>query len=270
MTITNGYCNLADLKARYFTGTPTTDAARDVLIENAIEAASRQIDAWTGQQFYPMMATKVFTARDDDRLRIVPLLSVTTLKTDEDGDRTYETTWDTTDYDLLPYNAPPYQWIEIAPNGLHVFPLVRKGVQIVGTWGSMVTSTTSTATLAEDLDTSETGVDVSSGPAFVIGQIIRIGSEDMVIDGIATNTLTVRRGMNGSTVATHTSGAAITILTPPEAVTEACLLLAARLWKRKDAILGVSGVSQLGQLTVKVPIDEDIIALLATYKRVSL
>jgi hypothetical protein len=46
--------------------------------------------------------------------------------------------------------------------------------------------------------------------------------------------------------------------------------MAARLAKRKDAVLGVSGPTQLGQITVKVPVDDDIARLLATYKRVTL
>ena len=51
------------------------------------------------------------------------LLSVTTLKTDEDGDRTYEITWATTDYDLMPYNATlesqaqPYSHLQTTPDG---------------------------------------------------------------------------------------------------------------------------------------------------------
>ena len=196
MAITNGYCTLADLKARIFTDTPSVDAARDALIEGTIEAASRWIDTWTGHQFFATTATRYFTADHRDWLPVPDLLTVTTLKTDDDGNRVYETTWAATDYDLHPFNNPPYQWIELPPNGLKTFPLYARGVEIAGTWG------------------------------------------------YASAT--------------------------PDAVNEACLLLAARLWKRKDTILGVSGVSQLGQLTVKVPVDDDIRGLLAAYMRIGL
>jgi hypothetical protein len=66
------------------------------------------------------------------------------------------------------------------------------------------------ATLSEDLDTSETAVDVSNGALFSLNQIIRIDDEQMVIGGIAGNTLTVTRGYNGATISTHTNGTGIT------------------------------------------------------------
>ena len=74
------------------------------------------------------------------------LLTVTTLKTDADGDRTYESTWATTDYDLEPYNAPrasparPYTRIVTAPNGVYTFPSIRKGIEIAGSWGFLATT----------------------------------------------------------------------------------------------------------------------------------
>lgn len=68
---------------------------------------------------------------------------------------------------------------------------------------------TSSATLAEDLDNSEAGIDTSDGGQFVVQDVITIDSEDMRVDAIAGATLTVTRGYWESTAATHTSGAAI-------------------------------------------------------------
>lgn len=237
MTAVNGYVTLTDVKARL--DLTVADTTRDAFIEQMIEAASRWIDQHTGRHFYALTATRYFTTDDPLALRVPDLASVSTLKADEDGDRTYETTWSATDYDLLPANDPPYQWIEVAPNGLHVFPRLRKGVQIAGIWGWPVTTTTASTTLNEDLDASETGVDVVAGTALVGGQVIRIDSEDLLIESISSNTLTVRRGFNGTTAATHTTGAAISILTPPDVIQEACLLLTARLYKRKDAVFEI-------------------------------
>lgn len=265
MSAVNGYCTLAEVNARM--DLTVADTTRDAFIEQMIEAASRWIDQHTGRHFYALTATRYYTAIDGLVLRVSDLASVNALKTDEDGDRAYETTWAATDYDLLPYNDPPYQWIEVAPNGLRAFPSFRRGVEVAGVWGWPVTVTTAGATLDEDLDDSETAIDVSDGTAFTAGQTIRVGSEDMRIESISTDTLTVARGINGTTAAAYTTGAAMSILTPLDAIQEACLLLTARLYKRKDAVLGVAGNTALGQITTAVPEDREALALLAPYVR---
>lgn len=134
----NTYCTLTEFKNRR--DITSTDATRDAYITEQIEAASRWIDGQCIRRFYPATETRYFTAQSSLECKVTDLLSITTLKTDEDGDRTYETTWSTTDYDLMPYNYSPYQWLEITPNGLYVFPLTRKGVQIVGSWGYAATT----------------------------------------------------------------------------------------------------------------------------------
>lgn len=87
--------------------------------------------------------TRYFTARSPYSLALGTrgdLLSVTSLATDADGDRTYEAVWATTDYDLEPANAAldlvPYSRLCVAPNGRYSFPAgVPRGVQIAGTFG---------------------------------------------------------------------------------------------------------------------------------------
>ncbi len=102
---------------------------------------SRAIDDWCGRQFYAATQTRYFTARRPDRLLVDDLLSITTLKTDDDADGTFETTWDATDYMLGPYNAQlesvpqPYTQVEVTPYGDYSFPCTRRGVEIAGSWG---------------------------------------------------------------------------------------------------------------------------------------
>lgn len=191
MSITNGYATLAEIKARL--GIPTADTADDTVLEAVIEAASRAIDNETGRVFYATTATKYFRADDGDLLFIPDLLSVTTLKTDSDGDRTYETTWATTDYDLEPYNDAPYTRIRLTPSGRYSFPTHAKGVEIAGSWGYNAT-----------------------------------GSY-------------------------------------PDAINEACLILASRLFKRKDAPFGVAGTAEMGQLRIGKT-DPDVAGLLYPYR----
>lgn len=138
MTITNGYGSLDTYKVRF----EIEDTKDDIAIEAAITAISRAIDDMCWQRFYTTAAdeTRYFTASHTDYLAPkLPIVSITTLKTDSDGDRTYEDTWQTTDYDLHPFDAStdgnPYQWLETTPNGDYSFPRIAKGVQIVGKFG---------------------------------------------------------------------------------------------------------------------------------------
>lgn len=68
------------------------------------------------------------------------------------------------------------------------------------------------AELGEDLDASETGIDLASSAQaswFAAGDVITVDSEQMLVSGVSGATLTVTRGYNGTTAATHASGAAV-------------------------------------------------------------
>ena len=103
-------------------------------------------DGYCGRRFYPVTETNHFTRTTPYIVLVEDLLTVTTLKTDADGDRTYESTWAATDYDLEPYNAArlsparPYTRIVTAPNGVHTFPNMRRGIEIAGSWGFSATT----------------------------------------------------------------------------------------------------------------------------------
>lgn len=140
MSITNGYCTLIDV--RNLKRITIMDATDDDVIEDLIEAASRYIDGFCGRRFHTTTndETRTYSGTSDgERCYTDDIISITTLKTDEDGDRTYENTWAVTDYDLCPNNAAldgsPYTWLEVTPNGNYGFPDHRKGVQIVGKFG---------------------------------------------------------------------------------------------------------------------------------------
>ncbi len=60
--------------------------------------------------------------------------------------------------------------------------------------------------LNEDLDISETGVDVQDGTKFSANDVIKIENEEMYVVSIVTNTLTVIRAYNDTTAATHANG----------------------------------------------------------------
>lgn len=145
MTINNGYCTLQELKDHLASsGDATFTTNDDANMEIAIEAVSRVIDSITGTNYYGVAETRYFTARFGDLLYVDDLISITTLKADEDYDGVYETTWTTTDYILEPRNArvkanasdrEPYRQIRTNWNGDYVFPGYDHAIEIVGTWG---------------------------------------------------------------------------------------------------------------------------------------
>lgn len=187
MAITNGYCTLQEFKDRLGNLT-STDAARDRYIEQMIEAASRWIDTYCSRRFYAATETLYFTAKESATLKVTDLISVTTLKTDADGDRTYETTWATTDYDLMPYNYTPKQWIEVTPNGLNYFPTLKKGVEIVGSWGyaSTTPDAVNEACLLKSMQLYKrrVGINEVGGGNSVTGQTV-VPSEKAIADLLA-------------------------------------------------------------------------------------
>lgn len=204
MAISNGYVTLAEFKAHLNSnGLPTTLSDDDKsLMELAIEAISRLVDEWYDTTFYARTETRYFTAQYHDLLWLSEdLISVTTLKTDDNDDGTYETTWTTSDYWLEPRNAraktneqdkEPYRQIRVNPNGDYSFPTQHYGVEIAGSWGYT------------------DGIDSNSEPTQV-----------------------------------------------PPFVKNAVLLMANRTYRRKDAIFGIAGVSQLGIVTVRSKIQQD-------------
>lgn len=136
MAIANGYIELAILKDAM----KISDQTDDTRLEAVIEAVSRKIDEETHRRFYAVSETRYFTALRSDELLTDDLLSVTSLATDGNADRTYSTIWAATDYDLLPFNAAldakPYTAIGLAPNGSYAFPAgTARGVKIAGSFG---------------------------------------------------------------------------------------------------------------------------------------
>ena len=106
MAITNGYCSLADVKA----AARITDSIDDTLLELSIESASREIDSYTERVFYQTGSegtpvARVYVPQDLYVVETDDIVSVTTLKTDSNGDGTFDTTFDASDVQLEPLNG---------------------------------------------------------------------------------------------------------------------------------------------------------------------
>jgi hypothetical protein len=230
----NAYCSIADIK-NALAITATTD---DVILRKTAEAAARIIDRFCGRPFYVKSETRYFDGAGA-RLWIDDLLSVTTLKTDEDGDATFENTYATTDYNLYPLNKYPKYHIDLSEaSDYGGFGAGSKSVEIVGAWGYgdgiSATPYLIDTTTNEALDASEVGVDVTAVTNLSPGQTILVESEQMFIESIATTTLTVIRGVNGTTKATHDTAKSIYIYQYPYDVWQAAMALSSAIYQNRN------------------------------------
>jgi len=194
MAITNGYATLADFQA--WAGVTSPTAAEDSRGEMAVMAASRMVDEHTGRFFWTASAvTKYATPVAPDLLLVDDLVSVTTLKTDDDGDGVFETTWAaSTDFYLAPrnnavaYPVRPFWEVAVAPGGRYAFiPGRRWHVQIVGTWGwAAVPEMVKLATLiqATRLYKRKDAPFGAAGSSQIAGPILMKGDEPMDGDAV--------------------------------------------------------------------------------------
>ena len=208
------YSTVNEVRATY---RGTTATGQDTLFSELIRSTSRDIEAACGgRRFYARIETRRFDYTADRQLDLDDdLLAVTTVT---NGDAT---TVAATDYHLLPYYGPPYYAIRLNEASTVLWQLDSSGnservIQIAGQWGwhpayadiwldtggtlaAAITSTTATTT------TCTTGT-------VRAGYLIKIDSEYLHVSAVTTgasDTLTIVRGVNGSTAASHLISAPI-------------------------------------------------------------
>jgi len=120
-----------------------TDTIDDVELGDILDSTSRWIDDYCDRHFWQDVAVaRTFEACHWYELDIDDLVSITSLKTDEAGDGTFETTWAASDYQLQPVNRPtgrPFTRVEAVAGRRfpirYTMPGRANRVEITGTWG---------------------------------------------------------------------------------------------------------------------------------------
>lgn len=105
MTVTNGYCSLADLGAYLRNVDANTFAAE---LDNAINEASRQVDAYCGRRFFldGSSSARTYWTNDTRVLIFDDATTVTSIKLSTGDNGTYDYTYTVgTDYTLEPLNG---------------------------------------------------------------------------------------------------------------------------------------------------------------------
>lgn len=254
------YASLAEFKdfMQQNGATVRTSTADDAVMLSVLESVSRRIDEWTGRGsgFGPRTGVNKYDGDGssilwlrDDLASATPTVTIATGTGVAGTSATVET-----DYYLQrgdgSYGDPPYRRLVV--HGVGSFRTVGSGfrtVSITSTWGYPSITRTLTATTTEALDASETGIDVSALTEFSPGQTLVLDSEQVYVNAAATLTLTVDRGVNGTTAATHLTGLAIGRVIYNAAVVDACKRVALRRWRARDAGAdGVDGGGQMGQI----------------------
>ncbi len=233
-----------------------------------LQAASRRVEQHVGRWFYQLEASDfdidvaagqtefVFRKRDI-------IAAPTSLKADADLDQTYSTDLlaDGVTVILLGDDAP-YWGFELRDA---VLTAARKALRATAAWGWPRTSRVSgDAVVDAPLSAVATTLTVADSQQFEAAQTLRIETEQLfVTDKPTATTLTVTRGVNGTTAASHVATTVIDILTfqaPSVAVVTAGL--AARLWRRRDSAF--SDIASDADPTLEMgPLGDDFEFLLA-------
>ena len=281
--MTHSYITLDTLKGA--SALNITGTANDDRLLRLAEAASSVIDRWCNRHFFTRRATLRFDGSGEATLGVPDLVSV-----DSDGVRTYDsgygdsgygaraTVWDADDYNLLPFNADPAsvgnpisrpytRLLATGTGGRSCFPPGRGNVEVSGVWGwwQHLRRASQVVNAAADADATTLTVSASQQDRTEIaaGHTLLIGDEQVYVRARDSGTLTVERGVNGTTAGAVNKDSSIAIYEYPPPVTEAALLLAARMWR--GALGGVDDW-QAGEIGM----DSDIGLLLSPYRKPAL
>jgi hypothetical protein len=164
------YTDLQRCLNRLFPNSTTYDANAQAILPDLITRASRQIDAWCKRPdnaFAPTEQIRLYDVPQslqgpayytrDQTLKsmqaqgnwpnviarvvdIDPLVQLSEVRTDQDGDGVCETVMTFgVDFDLLPLNAPqdnyPYRRLRVLPNGRFQLPIGIRTLQVAGQFG---------------------------------------------------------------------------------------------------------------------------------------
>ncbi|MEN6533752.1 MAG: hypothetical protein ABFD60_07010 [Bryobacteraceae bacterium] len=234
----NCYCGLTDLKQRIGEIGTTRDA--DLML--CLDAASRAIDDFCGRVFWTASGARVFTPLACEWANVDDCLSVSSLKSDEDGDGIPEAEWTQGrdgDFFLSPVSGFPKTVLLRAVNASRSFVAgLMNSIEATGVWGYGdgrraapwdalgVTLTVATA--------GGTTATVSAAGGIQAGNTLLVGTEQIHVSAISGTTLTIERGANDTTAAAH-SAEAVNRAAYPGRIAHACSLLAGQFFRDLDA-----------------------------------
>ena len=164
-------------------------------VDDVLASASRKVDEYCGRRFYADVdaaQVRYYTPDWPDVLYVDDIITITSLKSDDAGDGTFENTWTlNTDYLREPLNAAadgePWTKLCVHPTGKFSFPGYPRSVELTGKFGwTTVPAQVKTATkmvahrFLKRLRESPTGV-VGFG---MDGAVVRVMSIDPDVEDL--------------------------------------------------------------------------------------
>lgn len=206
------YTTLTSIKRTLEIG--ASDTSEDEVWRVFIRMASNWFTTECDRQFVPVQATREYDRfgnhiggrilnLDDDLLEVTAIAN---------GDGTAIAS---SSYVLRPSNVTPKYRIELLPSVGVQWAYTdnwQDSISVSGVWGYHETydrAWKSMTTLAGAVNGSAMSVTVTSATGLEVLDYIRVGSEYLQITAISGTTLTVLRGVNGTTAAAHDSGAGV-------------------------------------------------------------
>lgn len=209
---------------------------------------SERIDQIMRMEFLPRKATYGHRYNSSalfspyDLALYQPLLELTTL-TNGNGNVI------ATGYSLYPSNSTPKGFIRLAQSGAVQWAYTTNGndeINVVGVWGYrqhaseawVNTNTTLQAAIASTTATTFTVVNAAATdangitPCLSAGMMIQIDTEWMMVMDVTTNTLTVVRGVRGSTAATHLISTPVSVYNVEPTIQRAVMVWTALVYDR--------------------------------------
>lgn len=197
------YCTREDVK-RALDVAETARSNRQV--DRACESAARAIEGRMHRRFYPETDTRYFDWPNSQRARpwrlwldANELVSVSTLTAGG-------TTISASDYFLYPDDGPPYNRVEIDLSSSAAWSsgsTHQRAISIAGVYAGCPADTAAAGSLAENLDASETAVDVTDSGLIGVGDLIIVDSERMIVTG--RTMLDTGQNLGGNLTATNSN-----------------------------------------------------------------
>ena len=227
-------------------GLASGDTADDARLMSALQAASAQIERATGRRFSPRQKSLRHTYSsslelllDDDLLELTGL-------TNGDGSLIPLT-------DVIPVpDSAPFSYLRLTGSSAFLWTLSPvQAITVSGIWGwhdhpAEMWRSSGDSVQNNPLGSSATSLTVTdadgadsegSFPRFQVGHLLKIDSEYLQVTAVntVTNVLTVLRGVNGTTAASHALNSAITIFQPASDIQMLALRWASWLYKQPDS-----------------------------------